>query len=114
MFPLRRKVAEQTPAFYVQLVGVVQSIAAGVLILTLVSFNPSKNSSLELLLYGLRFAATFQLIVLVWHVHLQHVTTFQFAFGLADSYIPFLFGVVEYFLITSIGRSSSVMLTEGT
>src|SRR5258708_3280070 len=101
--PLHDHIKKQGVAFYTQLVGVVQSIAAGYLIISLANYKPAQLSSAEWILYGLQFIANFQLIVLVWHIHLQHVTIFGFIFGLADSYIPFVLAIAQFFLVIASG-----------
>jgi len=101
------------PGAYMGVVGIVQSLAVGVLLENASFFQMLKTdqASSVLLLADLArpefwlalFQATtaFQLIVVTWHVNIQNITAFKRVFRLLDSYIPFSFVFAEYFLIVS-------------
>src|ERR1700687_450672 len=85
-----------TPNAYMQLVGIVQALAVGLLLQQGAFFNLLEAGrvdvrSVEFWLAFSQTTTTFQLIVLTWHVNVQTITVFQRVFGLADSYIPFSF-----------------------
>jgi hypothetical protein len=89
---------------YMQVVGIVQSLAVGLLLqnaklFQLLTADQINFSSSEFWLSFLQATVAFQLIVLTWHMNLQNVMAFKRAFGMWDSYIPFSFVFVEYFLI---------------
>ena len=92
-----------TPNAYMQLVGIVQALAVGLLLQQGALFNLLETGSIDVrsVEFWLAFFQTttaFQLIVLTWHVNVQTITVFQRVFGLADSYIPFSFIFAEYFI----------------
>jgi hypothetical protein len=92
-----------TPNAYMQLVGIVQALAVGLLLQQGAFFNLLEAGrvdvrSVEFWLAFFQTTTTFQLIVLTWHVNVQTITVFQRVFGLADSYIPFSFIFAEYFV----------------
>jgi hypothetical protein len=89
---------------YMQVVGIVQSLAVGLLLqnaklFQLLTVDRIDLSSSEFWLAFLQATVAFQLIVLTWHINLQNVIAFKRAFGMWDSYIPFSFVFAEYFLI---------------
>src|SRR5712671_1600713 len=89
---------------YMQVVGIVQSLAVGLLLqnaklFQLLTADQIDLSSGEFWLAFLQATVAFQLIVLTWHMNLQNVIAFKRAFGMWDSYIPFSFVFAEYFLI---------------
>ena len=89
---------------YMQVVGIVQSLAVGLLLqnaklFQLLTADQINFSSSEFWLSFLQATVAFQLIVLTWHMNLQNVMVFKRAFGMWDSYIPFSFVFAEYFLI---------------
>jgi hypothetical protein len=92
-----------TPNAYMQLVGIVQALAVGLLLQQAALFNLLEAGridvrSVEFWLAFFQTTTAFQLIVLTWHVNVQTITVFQRVFGLADSYIPFSFIFAEYFI----------------
>jgi hypothetical protein len=100
------KSALLAPSAYMQMVGIVQSLAMYFLLTeaTLPSYLSGKlpaNTSLgteELCLAALQTTVAFFLIVLTWHVNTQNITTFKRVFGLSDSFIPFFFVFTEFFV----------------
>jgi hypothetical protein len=101
-----RDAALMTPNAYMQLVGIVQALAVGVLLQQAAVFNIIENGrvdlrSAEFWVVFLQASTAFQLIVLTWHVNVQTITVFQRVLGLADSYIPFSFIFAEYFIVTN-------------
>jgi hypothetical protein len=89
---------------YMQVVGIVQSLAVGLLLqnakfFQLLTLDQINFSSSDFWLSFFQATVAFQLIVLTWHMNLQNVMAFKRAFGMWDSYIPFSFVFAEYFLI---------------
>ncbi|HYM18150.1 MAG TPA: hypothetical protein VEU06_06275 [Micropepsaceae bacterium] len=101
-----RDAALMTPNAYMQLVGIVQALAVGVLVQQAAVFDLIESGrgdllSAEFWLVFFQASVAFQLIVLAWHVNVQTITAFQRVLGLADSYIPFSFIFAEYFMVTN-------------
>src|SRR5215510_956355 len=101
------------PGAYMGVVGIVQSLAVGLLLqnATLFQLLAIDEASPHLILadlckpdFWLAFfeaTAAFQLIVLTWHVNIENITAFKRVFHMLDSYIPFSFVFAEYFLIVN-------------
>ena len=92
------------PGAYMQVVGIVQSLAVGMLLQNAKLFQLLAAGNVDFSSYAfwialLQATAVFQLIVLTWHVSIQNVTAFRRAYGIWDSYIPFSTVFAEYFLI---------------
>lgn len=92
------------PSAYMQVVGIVQSLAVGLLLqnanfFQLLTQDRINFASSDFWLAFLQATVAFQLIVLTWHMNLQNVMAFKRPFGMWDSYIPFSFVFAEYLLI---------------
>src|SRR5690348_14259197 len=96
---IRRRARDVTPSFYFQLVGMVQSLAAGYLIVSVPASPALWPIDGNSVLYWLLIIADFNLIVLTWHITVQDASTLYRLSGLSDSYITFFFLIPEYFLI---------------
>lgn len=92
------------PSAYMQIVGIVQSLAVALLLANAKFFQFLTDDKINFIssdfwLAFFQATVAFQLIVLTWHMNLQNVMAFKRAFGMLDSYIPFSFVFAEYFLI---------------
>jgi hypothetical protein len=87
-----------TQTFYFTLTSMIQSLAFGFL---LTSIN---LTTLPTPTYVLQVITTFLVIVVVWHEYAIGATVVTWVVSLADSLIPFLFGVVEFGLIVALSR----------
>src|SRR4051794_38575817 len=86
---------------YMQVVGIVQSLAVGMLLQNAKFFQLLAADHIDVAsnvfwLSFLQATVRFQLIVLTWHVSLQNVIAFKRAFGIWDSYVPFSTVFAEY------------------
>lgn len=98
---LKQKAKELNPAFYMTIVSIIQSFALSFL---LTAFGDS--AAVKTVLGWLQAVAVFQIIVMTWHVNVQHATIFARVYDWADSYIPFLFAIPEYLMIVCIKNRS--------
>lgn len=87
-----------TQTFYFTLTSMIQSLAFGFL---LTSIN---LTTLPTPIYVLQVITTFLVILIVWHEYAMGATIVSWVVGLADSIIPFLFGIVEFGLIVALSR----------
>ena len=88
--------SEITPGAYMQLVGIVQSIAIGFLLVRYYESIKDDPWSVSGLLASLRFTACFQFFVVAWQVHIQFGTVIKRTFSLRDSYFTFGFLLPEF------------------
>ena len=100
---IKQKSKELTPAFYMTIVSIIQSFALGFL-LTSIGDSAARLLHTNLIAFvgWFQAAAVFQVIVMTWHVNVQHATIFARVYDVADSYIPFLFAIPEYSMIVCI------------
>src|SRR5437763_1234419 len=112
---IRQRARNVTPSFYFQLVGMVQSFAAGYLIVSVPKSPALWPFDTNSMLYWLLIIADFQLIVLTWHITIQNAATLYRLSGLSDSYITFLFLIPEYLLIqyAAEGKLAQWMMSFG-
>jgi hypothetical protein len=87
---------ETQRSFYLTLISMLQSLAFGYL-LTTISLKDLLTPS-----YGLQVLSTFLVILLVWHEYAIGTMLFAWLVDFWDSTIPFLFGIVQFFLISAL------------
>ena len=91
---------DQTPAAYMQVAGIVQSLALSYLAIQIFgNFGNGKFFVQDWVTLSLQYLCVFQLIVLTWHVNAQNSMAFKLFHRILDSYIPFLFAIPEYAMI---------------
>lgn len=82
------------PSFYMTVVSIIQSFALGFLI----TRAAERYSSLGVVGW-LQVAAVLQIIVLTWHVNVSHSIVYARLLSWRDSYVAFLFALLQYFLV---------------
>jgi hypothetical protein len=85
-------------SFYLTLISMIQSLALGYL-LTILDLGAMRQTT-----YVLQVIATFTAIVLVWHEYAVGTVLYVWVIDLLDSVIPFVLGLAQYFLITTLKR----------
>lgn len=109
--PIRQNAKQLTVGYYLQMVGIIQSIVAGFLIFSQIELIPQWSFDSTTMILILQNVAVFQIIVLTWQVNAQQAAAFDRVIGLQDSYIAFLFFIPEFLLIHySDGNNVSLWL----
>jgi hypothetical protein len=104
---IRDEAKKQSASFYLTLVSIIQSFALGFLLSTVGSVYSATPTLLWPLSYAslitwLQIAAIFQAVVLCWHVNINNAIIMHRLIGLSDSYIPFVFAIPQYLMISAI------------
>ena len=107
MEQIRNDVKAHSSPFYLTLVSIIQSFALGFLLSTIGMELKASSSlfwplTLQSLVAWLQVTAVFQAIVLTWAVNVSNAIVFRRVVGLTDSYIPFVFAVIQFFLVVFI------------
>ncbi len=100
MEKFRTRSLETSEGLYITLASIIQSLAFG-FFLTKLSFDMfhfTHSSIVKILQYF----ATFQLIVVIWHDYVISTIYFQRIIRYYDSFFPFLLGLAQYILITTL------------
>jgi len=92
---------ETQRSFYLTLISMIQSLAFGYL-LTTISVKDLLTPT-----YALQVLGTFLVILMVWHEYAVGTMLFMWLIDFWDSLIPFLFGVVQFSLISSLKLQGS-------
>jgi hypothetical protein len=108
---IRDEAKKQSASFYLTLVSIIQSFALGFLLSTVGSVYaasptllwPYSNASL---ITWLQIVVVFQAVVLCWHVNINNAIIMHRLIGLSDSYIPFVFAIPQYLMISAIQSRS--------
>ena len=99
----RIRTKEASPAFYLTLVSIIQSLALGYL---LSGIKPARLFADTGLLYGLMCLATLQIVILTWHEYAVGSICFRTVLDYFDSLIPFLFGIAQWAVIAAINQET--------
>jgi len=88
----------------------IQAAALGFLLITIVErfpgavFELSTYTNIRTWIVLLQALLVMQFIVLIWMEYWNGTIMLQWILGLSDYWIPFVFGLVQYFMILSIGE----------
>src|SRR5215213_2604226 len=95
------------PTFYVSTGAIVQSLALTYLLSRTIEKGSPKImdafSSLPAQVYWLKFLIAFEIILLIWHEYVVGLIFFRWVWSFWDSFVPFLMGVAEFYLVTRLG-----------
>ncbi len=107
MKKIRNEAKKQSASVYLTLISVIQSFALGFLLSIVKDVIQSSPShlwpfSFTSVTTWLQMLATFQALVLCWHVNINNAIIMQRLVGLSDSYIPFVFAIPQFCLVAAI------------
>ena len=95
-----KKAKELSRGFYLTLISVIESLALGYLLTIL---DPNRLIGPEFsLLYWLQFIAIVHVVIITWHEYAMGALCFTWVLNHVDSIIPFLYAIVQYFMIASM------------
>gem|GEM_PF-5942731 len=100
-----RKHHEAHSGFYLTLVSIMQGLALGFLLQTMAT-ELATTGGLSILSL-VQFVACLAVLIIVWHEYAIGVVLFRWRLDMADSTIPFLFGISEYAMIEAIAIPAS-------
>lgn len=96
------RITELFAPVYITLISIIQATAFGYFLYRLSQdFVRVQDSPLWYSIYGLALVTVFFVIVIIWFEYMIGSITFIWKPGLADCFIPFLFGITECSLIAS-------------
>ncbi len=100
MEKFRVRSMKASEGFYISLGIIIQSLAFGYFLtkLTIEIFHPTHYNIILIL----KYLATFQLIVITWYEYAIGTIYFQWIIRYLDSFIPFLLGLAQFALITTL------------
>lgn len=111
MTTIRSYAKGTTQSLYMTVVSIIQGLALACLIPEVFKQEYTQMWREEgigsVLIFALQSLVVFQVIVVTWHVNVQHSTMLARTPDWADSYIPFLFAIPEYGLVTCLGYKST-------
>src|SRR4051794_27976250 len=99
----RMRARDAQPTLYMTLGGIVQSLVLTYLIsLTQQPKSPNLTDlpSLGAQIFWFKMLICFEIVVLVWHEYAVGLIYFWWIWDLADSLVPFVMGITQYFLIS--------------
>jgi hypothetical protein len=96
---IRQKAIDQFQGAYLAIISVVQGTALGFLVNKVFAEQSLTSQSLEI---WVLFSLTLFVIIILWHEYFMGTTAMPFVPGLFDSMYPFLLGVTEFMLISTI------------
>lgn len=100
MDEFRKAAKAESSSFYLQIVGIIQSLSLGFLLIMVREFHEQfwPLMTLGAVTSWLQAALIFQFIVMTWHVNIGNAIVMSRLVGLPDSYIPFIFSIPQFFL----------------
>jgi hypothetical protein len=107
MKTIRDEAKKQSASVYLTLISIIQSFALGFLLSAVkealdASPSPPWSISAQSAIGWLQVTAIFQAVVLCWHVNINNAIVMPRLVGLSDSYIPFLFAIPQFVMISSL------------
>ena len=91
--------------FYLTLVSIMQGLALGYL-LQVVAAELTTSGTISVLT-AVQFIACLTLLIIVWHEYAMGTVFFRWRLDMADSAIPFMFGICEYIMIAALSIPTS-------
>lgn len=103
---IRERVKENFPTVLLTLLSIVQAIALELLWGHVVEATHLYTLSFEAIVGWLQVAATLMGFALIWVVYASNVMRFRWVPTIADSMYPFIVGIVEFWLVETMGPNS--------
>ena len=102
---IRRRVRAQMPMALLTLTSIVQALALELLWSHAREAGPRAAWNLESAIHWTQIASTLIGIMLIWIIYSNNVMRFVWTPSTRDSVLPFVFGIVEFMLIESLGAA---------
>ncbi len=100
---IRERVKAQMPVALLTLTSIVQALALELLWSHVREASPLATFSVEDAIHWVQIASTLLGIMLIWIIYSNNVMRFVWTPSTRDSVLPFVFGIVEFMLIESLG-----------
>lgn len=100
---IRERVKAQMPMALLTLTSIVQALALELLWSHVRDAGPAATFSVEEAIHWIQIASTLFGIMLIWIIYSNNVMRFVWTPSTRDSVFPFVFGIVEFMLIESLG-----------